>query len=51
MAVEWKARSLSYVMGWVGRGERRDIDLKSKVRGQAQPGGMDTVTFCLRLKA
>ena len=37
--------------GLRGRDERQDIDLKSKVRGQAQPGGMDTVTFCLRLKA
>lgn len=53
--MEWKARTLSYGRGWAGRGERqgerRDIDLKSKVRGQAQPGGRDTMTFCLRLKA
>lgn len=49
--MEWKARTLSYGRGWAGRGERRDIDLKPKVSGQAQPGGMDAVTFCLRPKA
>ena len=39
--MEWKARTLSYGRGWTGRGERRDTDLKPKVRGQAQPGGRD----------
>ena len=51
--MEWKARTDPELWKGLGRkgwrqGERRDIDLKSKVRGQVQPGGMDTMTFCLR---
>ena len=43
--MEWKARTDPELWKGLGRkgwrqGERRDIDLKSKVRGQVQPGGM-----------
>lgn len=45
VTMEWKEKTLSYREHSAGRSKRAGHELRSKVRGEAQPGGTDRVTL------